>query len=440
MKKICRRAGRLHVVLALFLSLSCTQDSPTALPEAEETNPPTNDQGGNPDTGMGGNTGHGDPGSGEAALLPCEEGMAGTYPCSGYDLIARLSLEELDATSANDIWGWADASSGREFALIGLDNGTAFVEVTEPLLPVLLGKLPTATSSSAWRDIKVYGHYALIVSEAPSHGMQVFDLHRLLEIGEPPVVFDQDAHYAGFGNAHNVVVNPEEAMAYVVGTSRSDLYGGGVHFVDLSDPLRPEGVGGFGEAGYTHDAQVVNYRGPDTNYTGRSILFGCNEDFVAIADVTDKENPRLISILTYAQKGYTHQGWLTEDHAYLLLGDELDEVQTGRPSRTLVVDLGDLDLPQVLAEYEGPTRAIDHNGYVLGSRFFLANYTAGFREIDISGISSGQLIEAAYFDTYPQDNSTAFQGAWSVYPYLPGGVVLISDIDNGFFAIRRTAQ
>ena len=126
---------------------------------------------------------------------PCVDGSAAGFPCEGVDAKANLGLASFASpnaappSAANDIWGWTDTASGREFALVGLTDGTAFVEVTAPEAPVYLGKLPTATSASSWRDIKTYADHAFIVSEASGHGMQVFDLTRLLDVLSPPVMF-----------------------------------------------------------------------------------------------------------------------------------------------------------------------------------------------------------------------------------------------------------
>jgi choice-of-anchor B domain-containing protein len=292
--------------------------------------------------------------------------------------------------------------------------------------------------SSTWRDIKVYEHYALVVSEAAGHGMQVFDLRRLLESDATGQEYNADANYTGFGNAHNVVVSPDRPIAYAVGTSRNDAFAGGVHFVNLSDPLNPLPAGGYGESGYTHDAQVIRYTGPDSDYINRTLFIGSNESEVVIVDVTELDAPSLISSFDYQSLGYTHQGWFTEDQTYFLLGDELDELDVGFNSRTLVFDLSDLDNPLLAFEYTGPTGAIDHNGYVLGDAFYLANYTAGFREIDLNGIESGNLEETGFFDTFPSHDNAQFDGVWSIYPYLPSGDILINDISSGLFIVRKS--
>ena len=344
----------------------------------------------------------------------------------------------MSAGSGNDIWGWADLANNKEYALVGLDNGTAFVDITDTENLVYLGKLPTASSSSPWRDIKVFQDHAFIGSEAGGHGMQVFDLTRLRNVSNPPVNFSEDAVYNGFGNSHNIVINENTGFAYPVGTARSDAFNGGVHFIDISDPLNPTAAGGYGASGYTHDAQVVTYTGPDADYAGREILIGANEAFIVLVDVTDKSNPTRISQLQYSNLGYTHQGWFTDDQRYFILGDELDEINVGFNSRTLVFDFSDLDNPIFHATYSGPTSAIDHNGYVLGNQFFLANYTAGIRVLDISDIASGSLEEVGFFDTYTNNNTAAFEGVWSIYPFLPSGKIIVNDINSGLFVISAS--
>jgi choice-of-anchor B domain-containing protein len=234
------------------------------------------------------------------------------------------------------------------------------------------------------------------------------------------------------------VLNEDMGYAYAVGTN---TFSGGTHFVNIQDPLNPTPAGGFATDGYTHDAQVVTYNGPDTDYTGREILISSSgsEQVVSIVDVTDKNNPVGISTLSYANVGYTHQGWFTEDQRYFLLGDEFDESNVGFNTRTVVFDLSDLDNPQQDFEYFGATSAIDHNGYVKGNRYFLANYAAGFREIDISDISNGNMTEVGYFDTYPADNNASYSGAWNVYPYFDSGNILITDRSGGFFLVKSSS-
>lgn len=365
--------------------------------------------------------------------LPCVDGFAGDYPCNNYGLMAQIPLSTFEAENGNDCWGWTDPESGKEYALMGLRNGTGFVDISTPNEPIYLGKLPTATVSSGWRDIKVNGNFAFIVSEAEGHGMQVFNLTKLRN-ASPASTFAADARYTEFGNAHNIVINENSGFAYAVGTQ---TFNGGPHFIDISDPLNPTAAGGFDMSDYSHDAQVVTYNGPDADHLGKEILVSSNTDEVVIIDVTDKENPVLISSISYPQIGYTHQGWFTSNQQYFLLGDELDELDFGINSRTIVFDLADLDDPQMHFEHMGATSAIDHNGYVKGNRFFLANYTAGMREFDLSGVAAGNLEEVGFFDTYPEDDQPAFRGTWSVYPFFNSGNIVLSNIGEGLFIVRR---
>jgi len=371
-------------------------------------------------------------------FVPCENGMAGAYPCDGYDLLGRISLEDFGSDSGNDIWGWTDTATGKEYALMGLDDGSAFVDITDTENLVYLGKLPTATTSSSWRDIKVYQDYAFIVAESNGHGVQVFDLKKLRDVSNIPKVFSADNRYTDIGNAHNIVINEETGFAYPVGTDRNDQFNGGVHFLDLQNPETPILAGGWGVNGYTHDAQVINYTGPDADYNGSEIFVGANESQVVVVDISQKNAPVAISTLGYPFIGYTHQGWFTEDQRYFILGDELDEINSGFRSRTLIFDVTDLDNPVLHDTYLGPTSAIDHNGYVLGEEFFLANYTAGVRVLDISGITDRSISETGFFDTFPANDNTQFDGVWSIYPFFESGKIVISDINRGLFVIKKS--
>ena len=367
----------------------------------------------------------------------CENGFAGIYPCNGYDLLSRIPLEYFESVEGNDSWGWTDSFDGKEYALMGLDDGTAFVDISDPEVPLYLGKLPSATVNSSWRDIKVYEDYAFIVSEAPGHGLQVFDLSKLRSV-KTQQTFDSDLNFNAFGNAHNIAINKESGFAYVLG---SKLFDGGPAFIDINSPLNPSIVGGYSFSSYTHDAQVVKYHGPDTRFKEKEILFGSNSiggenNQLIILDVTDKKNPELISSIEYSNAGYTHQGWISDDHKYFFLGDELDELKIGHRTKTRVFDIQNLENPIIHNTYYGQTASIDHNLYVKGSKIYMANYTSGMRVVDFNNTSDNEFREEGYFDTYPSDNSTNFFGAWNVYPFFSSGVILISDINSGLFIVK----
>ena len=384
----------------------------------------------------------------DSPLATCIDGFAkipGTdyeYSCLNYDLMGRITLEEMDAEAGNDCWGWTDSTTGREYAIMGVNNGTSFIDITDSTSPIYLGKLPTATVDSSWRDMKVYNDHVYIVSEAGDHGLQVFNLANLRGI-DSEQVFSADYTDKSFGQAHNIAINEDSGYAYIAGARTKGIYA-----LNLSNPLAPKLELEGSQFGYSHDAQIVNYKGPDQDYFGKEIYIGSNENKVDIVDVTDKSEPKLISTFLYDHQ-YTHQAWLTDDHKYALLGDELDELDSNyelkadAKTRTVIIDLSDLDKPELHHDYEAETKAIDHNGYVKGTEFFLASYTAGLRVLDILNIDQKSISEIGFFNTFidhndsglpnsttvkSQDpdgdhsgkkgNSEAFNGAWSVYPFL----------------------
>jgi len=369
-----------------------------------------------------------------ASLLsqtPCVDGFAGIYPCDQVDLMSQLGPTEVGGGEMNDIWGWTDPLDGKEYALLGRTTGTAFIDVSDPVNPVYLGNLPTHTVSSLWRDIKVFDNHAFIVSEASGHGMQVFDLTQLRNVANPPATFTSDAHFAGFGGAHNIAINEATGRGYVIG---ANTFSGGLNILDLNNPLNPTLIGSFAEDGSSHDVQVVNYIGPDAQYAGKEMAFCFNENAVTIVDVTNAGDPLLISSEGYSTSSYTHQGWLTEDHKYLLVGDELDEGAIN--TRTYIFDVQDLDNPVLIGTHVGTTPAIDHNLYTHNGYAYQSNYRAGLQILDLANVGQGQLEQAAFFDVYPASNSAQFNGSWSNYPYFESGIVIVSHIEDGLFVVQ----
>lgn len=367
---------------------------------------------------------------------PCENGIAGIYPCNGIDLLSHMDIDALGGgNNANDIWGWEDPNTSKEYAIIGLSGATAFVDLSNPVNPVLLGQLPTATSASLWRDIKVNNGHAYIVSEANDHGIQIFDLSRLANVQDPPVTFTEDGYFDGHGKAHNIVINEESDYAYSVGTSYCN---GGLYVTDLSNPTQPVYVGCYDFDGYIHDAQCVDYKGPDPDHQKQEICFNChsNSDVLTIVDVSDKSDMNNIATASYPNPNITHQGWLTEDHRFFLVGDEGDESGYSLNTTTHIYDVQDLDNPVRIGSYVGPNESTDHNLYTHNGLVYEANYSSGLRILDASDVANGNLTEVAYFDEYTNDNNTSYDGAWSSYPYFESGIVIISDYDFGLFVVR----
>ena len=125
-------------------------------------------------------------------------------------------------------------------------------------------------------------------------------------------------------------------------------------------------------------------------------------------------------------------------------------------TRTIIIDLQDMDDPKdILIMSE--TDAIDHNGYVNGSKFYLASYTSGLRVIDILNIGQNQLKRLGIwyiskrFTRHGVVNSQRlgirchdgnkggcpFFIELEVYPYFQSRNIIISDINLGLFIVRK---
>ncbi|KAJ3082668.1 hypothetical protein HK102_001527 [Quaeritorhiza haematococci] len=371
---------------------------------------------------------------------PCVNGRAAGYPCNNLDLMSFISHYDMGSKvgQGNDIWGWTDPDTGREYAIVGQFDGTAFVDVTDPERPVFKGRLPTSTVSSDWRDMKVYQNHAFIVAEARQHGVQVFDLTLLRDPNVRGVTFNTTAFLRDTGRCHNIVINEETGFAYCVGSN--DVCSGGLYMIDIKDPKNPKPAGCFANDGYVHDAQCLIYRGPDAKYRGKEICFCYNEDTLTIVDVSNKAKVDIISRVGYIGAQYTHQGWLTEDQAYMLMDDELDEQYGANRGYTLtyIWDVHTLEDPHQFANYSSPTTSIDHNLYIKGNFAYLSNYASGLRVVDITNIANGNLKEHAFFDVRPEDDRVQFWGTWSNYPYFGSGNIIVNSIERGLFVVRPT--
>jgi choice-of-anchor B domain-containing protein len=383
--------------------------------------------------------------------VDCAGNKANMFGCNDVDLLSFLPVSAIGGgrgVQVNDMWGWTDPRTGHEYALIGRIDGTAFVDVTDPLHPVYVGQLPKTAAAhiSVWRDIKVYKNYAFIVSDgAGNHGVQIFDLTRLRNARNMPVTFTEDAHYDRIHSAHNIVIDTATGFAYTVGNSSGgETCGGGLHMINIQDPRHPAFAGCFADpatgragTGYTHDAQCVVYHGPDRRYQGHEICFNSSETALGIADVTDKAHPKALARGTYPNVGYTHQGWLTEDQRYFYMDDELDELQgLTDGTRTLIWDVTDLEDPVLAAQYVSKDRATDHNLYVRGHYVYESNYVSGLRILDIS--NPKQPVEVGYFDTFPVgEDAPGFDGSWSNYPFFKSGTIVVTSMTEGIFMLRR---
>lgn len=388
-----------------------------------------------------------------SAPATCVNGMAGSYPCLGIDLLGRIALNGFPGapTSASNIWGHTDLNTGREYALIGLRNGTGIVDITIPTQPTVVAHIPAA--ASLWRELRAYQTYdavarrwrayAYIVTEASGQGVQIVDLSNL------PLSATLVGTYNGVSRVHtihldnttydtNVSLNGSPARAILQG---ANVNNGAFRLLDLSNPTNPTLLKDAPSGTqYVHDGTtlvITDTRTVDCYQQQNpcTIYVDYNENTVDLWDITNAANPYRISTTPYSGSRYTHSGWWTEDKRYLFIQDELDEYYLGHNTRVRTLDIANLRAPVISGTWNGPTRAIDHNGYTIGSRYYMSNYQRGLTILNIANPNA--LVQEAFFDSYPTGNNAAFNGAWGTYPYFPSGNVAISDIEGGFFLVRE---
>jgi len=409
--------------------------------------------------------------------------IEGPFPDTvNMELLGQLTNEELGlsklvftgASFLSDIWGWTSPDYPyHEYAIVGTSSGVAFARITDPVNPEFLGLVPTTDTSTIrnfWWDIKTYNNHAYWVTEVNGAGVAIFELTQLddMEPVSADTTLEADARYqdGGYIRAHNISINEDTGFAYLTGASKNstvdpDFTDDGVIILDLKDdPLAPVEVGQILDID-SHDAQIVNYQGPDPDYQPTAggiereiaVIFNGNDLEVGIYDVTDKGSIAIISVTHYAGASFTHQGWLTEDHRYMLMGDEEDELfgvsdprnaDLPDTARTYIWNVQDLDNPVISGTFDSPAASIDHNLFVKDNRVYQAHYTAGIRVLEINyGDNVVSLSEVAHMDTEPRlpnnnmnHNLNIFVGPWGVYPFFASGTVIASDGLNGLIITK----
>ncbi|WP_299073249.1 choice-of-anchor B family protein [uncultured Paraglaciecola sp.] len=386
---------------------------------------------------------------------PCINGNADGFACENMSLLAHVPLADFpnSPSAANDIWGHVDLNSKKEYAIIGLKNGVSVVDVTSPTSPAVVGSVQGL--SSTWRDIKVYQYfdaallrwqaYAYSTTEA-NEGLTIIDLNDL-ENGITVVnrqTTDRSAHniyISGIDYTLNIATANQTPAVHILG---SNQYGGAFRSYSLGDP---ETLGTTYRnlqgkpKDYSHDASSLVVKDAraqtdciQTSNNGCLVFLDFNEDSLIIWDHTDKNQAIRLGTGTYPNAEYTHSGWWTEDKQFVIVHDELDEQRRGLNTTLNIFDISSLSSPTLVGTWTGPTRASDHNGFVRGNRYYMSNYERGLTVLDITDPSTP--LEVGFFDTYPVSNNATFNGAWGVYPFLPSGNILVSDINSGLYIIQ----
>lgn len=392
------------------------------------------------------------------AATECINGIADGLPCDNVDLLAHMPLADfsLNPSQANDIWGFTDLNTDREYAIIGLRNGVSVVDVTDPSAPVEIGSFGGATVT--WRDVKVlqtydatadrWSAYAYVTADGASDQLRIIDLRGL------PNEVTLAATTGDFAAAHNAYLSntdystgvPIDGADPALQIAGADVDQGVFRSYDLRNPVAPSLTATAPTVApqfYMHDAASLSVTDgrKDTQCPNAGvrcqILADFNESTFNLWDITDSAAPVQISSTSYTNASYVHSGWSSEDGQYLFVHDELDEQQLGLNTTLRVFSLGDMTVPAAAGTWLGPTAAIDHNGFVRGNRYYMSNYTRGLTVLDITDPTTP--VAVGRLDTFAPTDANAFSGAWGAYPYFMSGTIAISDIDSGLYlALDRT--
>lgn len=331
--------------------------------------------------------------------------VIGTVPMPA---IVTDSLE----TGGTDVWPYV-APDGSEYAIMGELNGVSIVAV--PSLEVVARVPgPTERARAYWRDIKTYGDYAYVVTEAygPNEGLQIIDLSNLPESAEEVAVVrgPEDA----LVSSHNLSIDTETGHAYVLNSDGSSIL-----VLSLADPIAPEVVSSI-DVGDSHDVFARD---------GRAYIAEGRQPFISIWDMTDPTTPTLLSRVRVPDAGYVHNVWPTDDEQFMLTTEETAD------KTVKVWDISDLENPELLGEWLGANK-IAHNVHVRGDYAFLSHYTAGIYVLDISDPTSP--VEVAHHDTYPRHDEVKMDGNWGATLPSPSGYVYASDQQGKLTVLRWT--
>ncbi len=322
------------------------------------------------------------------------------------------------AGTFNDCWGYA-APDGSEYAIMGDVMGTYFFNISNPALPIVVNFFRGKDTLGVHRDFKTYGHYAYGVSDEGNSSLQIFDLQYLPD--SVVKVYDSDQFTI---RCHNIFISGDEL--YLASNTTSSGFRS-MDVLSITNPVNPTFISTLTSSQFwhVHDVYVRN----DTAYcsAGNAGLF--------IYDYANPTSPQLIqSITSYPEQGYNHSSWVSDDGKILVFADE----DHGKGLK--LYDISNLSNPILLSVFRSnllnvsnPTSSsgsIPHNPFIKGNKLFISYYHDGVVVFDISNPSLP--VQYAWYDTYPQNTDYAsYKGAWGVYPFLPSGNIIASDIDNG---------
>lgn len=329
--------------------------------------------------------------------------------------MSLLSQVPYDA-NLSDIWGWADPDTGVEYAIVGVNNGVSIVSLEDPENATELFFIPG--QSSTWRDIKTWDNYAYVTTDqgGTTDGLLVIDMS---DLPNDIKFYNWNPTFPSLGSdvlntCHNIYID-EYGYAYLSGCN---LNGGGIIYLDLNDTPYYPVYAGAGPPIYSHDIYVRD------NISYSSEIY---DGVLSAYDVSDKLNTTALGSVE-TPYSFTHNAWLSDDGLSIYTTDELANAPVG------AFDISDLSDMQLIDEYRPLETVgedvIPHNVHVWNDYLIISYYSDGGRIVDAA--NPDNLIEVGNFDTF-LGSGAGFQGAWGAYPFLPSGIVLITDIGNGLY-------
>jgi choice-of-anchor B domain-containing protein len=348
-------------------------------------------------------------------LFYCENLSAQIDVPLNMDSLSHIDYQQLHQANLNDVWAYADGQ-GNEYAIVGTSKGTSIVNVTNPNNPIEVFWLPG--TESIWRDPCVYGDYAYITTEAQD-GLTIIDLSPLPESTNLPHTLYTGPLGNSWQSAHTCFVS-EDGYAYMFGSNRGNR---GAIILDVhTNPMSPIEVGVFDEW-YVHDGYERN----DTLY-----LAHIYEGFISLVDVSDKANPVLIGTRT-TPNNFAHNIWPSENGQFIFTTDEVSGAFIGAYDISDPTQITEVDRIQ-----NSPgVGVIPHNTHVKGDYIITSYYSDGVTIHDVT--YPYNIIKVGSYDTYP-GQTIGFDGCWGVYPFLPSGTILASDITKGLFVLGADYQ
>lgn len=325
------------------------------------------------------------------------------------DSVARYTYGSI---KLNDIWGYVD-SLGNEYALVGKTNGLSVVNITDTTN--LKEVYAEATTFSVWRDIKTWGNYAYVTNETFG-GLSIYDLSTLPDSVKSVSQFT-GVNYT-FQTAHNLFID-ENGVAYIFGSNHPTGSYGTVMLDVATTPGQPIELGYF-DSLYLHDG----YARGDTLY-GSAV----NDGLLLIIDVSNKQNPTILGSRP-TPSNFTHNSWPTDDSRTIITTDEVSGGYVAAYDVTNPSNIRQLDR----LRSRNTTHVIPHNAHVLDDFIITSYYTLGVSIMDAN--KPDNLIEVGYYDTSPNFNNATFNGNWGAYPYLPSGLLILSDMNEGLYVLR----